>query len=162
MMETISKSGAKVVVVTPFPKYMRSCCTHAGHIYAGFSGNVFNAKIIRLGTFLSRLLSVAGSFVLTPEDFCDRDNWVIRGNMISDDYVHLTPKALNLVQDSIQRCIHYLEVPIPSLGSCVPEGMLFSDWIDSFRSTCWFDDLKSSGNAKRQMPAHKSERPAKH
>ena len=165
IMETLSKSEAKVIFVTPLPRYMRSCCTQAGHFYAGFSGNEFNAEIIRLGTFLSRIPSVAGSFVLTPEDFCDRDNWVSRGNMISDDYVHLTPKAINLVRDSIQRCVHYLrmvpEVPVPSLGSYVPEGMLFSDWIDSFRSTCGFDDLRSSGNAKRQMPAHKSERPAK-
>ena len=165
MMENISKFEAKVVIVTPFPRYMRSCCTQAGHFYAGFSGNEYNAEIIRLGTFLSRLPSVAGSFVLTPEDFCDRDSWVIRGNMICDDYIHLTPKAINLVRDSIQRCVHYLrivpEVPVPSLGTCVPEKMLFSDWIDRFRSTCGFDDLRSSGNAKRQMPDHKSERPAK-
>ena len=131
IMETISKSEAKVVSVTPFPRYMRSCCTQAGHFYAGFSGNEYNAEIIRLGTFLSKLLSVAGSFVLTPEDFCNRDSWVIRGNMICDDYVHLTPKAINIVRDSIQRCVHYLrivpEVPVPSLDSCVPEGMLFSD-----------------------------------
>ena len=165
IMVSLNKFGVKVVFVTPFPRYMRSCCNNASHFYAGYSGNEFNAEVIRLGTFISRLPSLDGSFVLTPEDYCNRDSWVCRGEMISDDFVHLTPHAITLIKDLVQRCVHFFmknpELPVPSLGSRVPEGLLFSRWVEEYRVNCGFDDLRSSGNSKRSLPAHKLQRPSK-
>ena len=165
MMSVIKPTGAKVIYLTPFPRYMKSCCNESGHFHANYSGTAFNAEVIRLGVFLSRLPSLKGSFVLAPEDFCDRNEWVSRGSMLCDDYVHLTPKGINSVRDLVQRCIQFIrqvpEVPIPSLGSRVPVGLRFSKWVGEFRAVCGYDDLRSTSSAKRHLPAHKLQRPAK-
>ena len=164
-MRAIKKHGSKLVFITPLPRYIRSCCSNASHFYAGYSGNEFNAEVIRLGTFISRLPSLKGSFVLTPEDICHRDRWVCRDEMICDDFVHLTPHAITLVRDLVQRCIHFLrgdpETPVPSLGGYVPEGSLFSKWVEEFRPNCGYEDLISTGSSKRSLPAHKLQRPSK-
>ena len=165
MMNVIKPTGAKVIYLTPFPRCMKSCCNESGHFHTNYLGTAFNAEVIRLGVFLSRLPSLKGCFVLAPEDFCDRNEGVSRGSMLCDDYVHLTPKGINSVRDLVQRCIQFIrqvpEVPIPSLGSRVPVGLRFSKWVGEFRAVCGYDDLRSTSSAKRHLPAHKLQRPAK-
>lgn len=50
----------------------------------------FNAEVVRLRTFISHLVSLKDTFVLTPEDFCHPDDWVSKGKMIRPDCEHLT------------------------------------------------------------------------
>ena len=161
----IKQTGAMSVLIPPFPRYPTACCTQAGHFFAGYDGNLFNAEVVRLGTYIARMSSLKETFVLTPEDFCHRDDWVSRGKMLQEDRVHLTDKGLKLVRDLVQKCVHFyrtLGVNLkPTLDSPVICDSLFSRWVEDYRESCGFDDLKASGNAKRPLSANRYQRPAK-
>ena len=88
IMGCVNQTGARTVFIPPFPRYPTVCCTQSGHFCAGFDGNLFNAEVVRLGTYISRLHALKDAFVLTPEDFCHRDDWVSRGKMLKEDRVH--------------------------------------------------------------------------
>ena len=45
--------------------------------------------------------SLKEAFVLTPEDFCHRDDWVSRGKMLKEDCVHLTDKGVQVVRSIV-------------------------------------------------------------
>ena len=55
IMENINQTGARTVFIPPYPRYPTACCTQSGHFCAGFDGNLFNAEVVRLGTYISRL-----------------------------------------------------------------------------------------------------------
>ena len=94
IMGFVNQTGARTVFIPPFP----TCCTQSGHFCAGFDGNLFNAEVVRLGTYISRLPALKDAFVLTSEDFCHCDDWVSRGKMLKEDRVHLTDKGVQVVR----------------------------------------------------------------
>ena len=153
------------VLIPPFPRYPTACCTQAGHFFAGYDGNLFNAEVVRLGTYIARMSSLKETFMLTPEDFCHRDDWVSRGKMLQEDRVHLSDKGLKLVRVLVQKCVHFhrtLGVNLkPTLDTPVICDSTFSRWVEDYRESCGFDDLRSSGNAKRPLSTNRYQRPAK-
>ena len=164
IMGFVNQTGAKTVFIPPFPRYPTACCTQSGHFCAGYDGNLFNAEVVRLGTFISRMYSLKDAFVLTPEDFCHRDDWVSRGKMLKDDRVHLSDKGVQVVRGLIQRCYHFWTVmdrPKPTLGPSIPCGTRFSQWVEAHREVCGFEDLKPSGAAKRSQPPMSYQRQSK-
>ena len=94
IMGFVNQTGARTIFIPPFPRYPTVCCTQSGHFCVGFDGNLFNAEVVRLGTYISRLHALKDAFVLTSEDFCHRDDWVSRGKMLKEDHVHLTDKGV--------------------------------------------------------------------
>ena len=155
----VSLTGAKVIFITPFPRYPTACCSQSGHFCAGFDGNLFNAEVVRLGTFIALLQPLKDAFVLTPEDFSHRDDYVSRGfiSMIRPDCVHLTDRGIKAVVRAASKCVHLLKVvppaPIPALGDPIPSGTNFSTWCESYRETCGFEMLKPTGSGKRPAPS---------
>ena len=127
--------------------------------------NLFNAEVVRLGTYISRMHSLKDAFVLTPEDFCHRDDWVSRGKMLKDDHVHLTDKGVQVVGSMVQKCVHFfrpvMDRPKPTLGPSIPCGIKFSQWVEAHRESCGFADLKPSGVGKRPQPPMSYQRQAK-
>ena len=104
IMGFVNQTGARTIFIPPFPRYPTACCTQSGHFCAGYDGNLFNMEVVRLGTCISRMDSLKEAFVLTPEDFCHRDDWVSRGKMLKDDRVHLTDKGVQVVRSMVQKC----------------------------------------------------------
>ena len=102
MVGCVMRTGAKVIFIPPFPRYPTACCTQSGHFCAGYDGNLFNAEVVRLGRYISLLQPLKDAFVLTPEDFSHRDDYVGRGimSMIRPDCVHLTDKGIKAVVPS--------------------------------------------------------------
>ena len=157
-MGCVMRTGAKVIFIPPFPRYPTACCTQSGHFCAGYDGNLFNAEVVRLGKFISLLQPLKDAFVLAPEDFSHRDDYVGRGimSMIRPDCVHLTEKGIKAVVRATQKCVHLLKVvppaPIPTLGDLIPPGTFFSTWIESYRETCGYEILKPTSSGKRTAP----------
>ena len=164
IMGFVNQTGARTVFIPPFPRYPTVCCTQSGHFCAGYDGNLFNAEVVRLGTYISRLESLKDAFVLTSEDICHRDDWVSRGKMLKDDRVHLTDKGVAVVRSLIQKCHHFwtvMDMPKPTLGPSVPSGISFSRWVEAHREHCGFEDLKPSGAFKRSQPPMSYQKKAK-
>ena len=65
LMGCVNQTGAKVVFISPFPRYPIACCAQSGHFCAGYDGNLFNADVVRLGTYISRLQSFKDVLLLT-------------------------------------------------------------------------------------------------
>ena len=164
IMGCVNQTGARTVFIPPFPRYPTACCTQSGHFCAGFDGNLFNAEVVRLGTYISRLQALKDAFVLTPEDICHRDDWVSRGKMLKEDCVHLTDKGVQVVRNLIQKCHHFwtvMDMPKPTLGPSVPCGVNFSRWVETHREYCGFEELKPSGAFKRSQPPISYQKKAK-
>jgi len=164
IMGCVNQTGARTVFIPPFPRYPTACCTQSGHFCAGFDGNLFNAEVVRLGTYISRLQALKDAFVLTPEDVCHRDDWVSRGKMLKEDRVHLTDKGVQVVRNLIQKCHHFwtvMDMPKPTLGPSVPCGVRFSRWVETHREYCGFEELKPSGAFKRSQPPMSYQKKAK-
>ena len=94
IMGCINQTRARTVFIASFPRYPTACCTQSGHLCAAFYGNLFNSEFVRLGTYTSRLHALRDAFLLTPEEFCHHDDWVLRGKMLNEDRVHLTDKGI--------------------------------------------------------------------
>ena len=142
---------------TPLPRYYQRCCDKAGHFDPYFNAGDFNAEILRLGVFLSRLPCMKNTLCITPEDICSRDSWMSRGDMLQHDLVHLTPRGLILLRNLTHRGITYLNSntnPKPgSTGDCtIPESLNFAQWVVEFRENCGYDTLVASNLAKRTHP----------
>ena len=165
IMGFVNQTGARTIFLPPFPRYPTACCTQSGHFCAGYDGNLFNAEVIRLGTYISRMHSLKDAFVLTPEDFCHRDDWVSRGKMLKDDRVHLTDKGVQVVRSMVQKCVHFfrpvMDRPKPTLGPSIPCDISFSQWVEAHRESCGFANLKPSGAGKRPQPPMSYQRQAK-
>ena len=158
LVNGVEQTGARVIFITPFPRYPVACCTLSDHFgAANYKGNLFNAEIVRLGTYISRMLPLKDAYVLTPEDLSLRDinDWVSKGGMIQSDGVHLTIKGLKAVVVATQKCLHLLKVAPPEskplAGAPVPAGMLFSGWIKSYREVCGFKELIPHSYQKRTL-----------
>ena len=109
--------------------------------------------------------SLKDAFVLTPEDFCHRDDWVSRGKMLKDDRVHLTDKGVQVVRSMVQKYVHFFRLvmdrPKPTLGPSIPCGTRFSHWVEAHRESCGFEDLKPNGAAKHPQPTMSYQRQSK-
>ena len=125
----------------------------------------FNAEVVRLRTFISHLVSLKDTFVLTPEDFCHPDDWVSKGKMIRPDCEHLTRKGMGLVCVAVKMGVPlYRAVPSmskPILGIPIPNRTNFSNWVEHFQEVCSFESLKPSRSRKRNSSGHWYQRPAK-
>ncbi len=157
MYSNYLKAGLKSYLITLLYTVRPFLC-------GGYDRNLFNAEVVRLGTFISRMYSLKDAFVLTPEDFCHRDDWVSRGKMLKDDRVHLSDKGVQVVRGLIQRCYHFWTVmdrPKPTLGPSIPCGTRFSQWVEAHRESCGFEDMKPSGAAKRSQSPMSYQRQAK-
>ena len=105
------------------------------------------------------------SLVLTPEDICSREEWVVQGATLSRDLVHLSPKGYKMVGDCVRRAVAWtsLNVGFPeeeSRGS-IPSELLFSTWVRAFRDSCGYEFLGPAGVAKRSRSTNAGPRPAK-
>ena len=162
----VKQTGAKVIFIPPFPRYPTVCCTQSGHFCAGYDGNLFNAEVVRLGTYISRLHSLSDAFVLTPEDYSHRDDWVSRGMMLKPDFVHLTDRGIKAVVIATQKCVHLFKVDPPtlklSLGDPIPAGTSFSVWVESYRELCGFESLNPHSFRKRSASGQGQQRPSKY
>ena len=116
----VEQTGAKVIFILPFPRFLTACCAQSGHFCPGYDGNLFKAEVLRLGTYISRLHSIRDAFVLTPKDYSHRDDWVSRGMMLKPDCVHLTEKGVKAVVIAMQKWVHLYKVDPPTLKlSCM-------------------------------------------
>lgn len=158
IMAILTPRRIKVCVITPLPRYYQRCCDKAGHFDPYFNAGDFNAEVIRLGVFLSRLPCMINTlWTRGPEDICSRDSWMSRGDMLQHDLVHLTQRGLILLRDLVYRGIIYLNSdsnPKPSsAGDCtMPEGLKFAQWVEGFRESCGYDTYVATSLAKRTYP----------
>ena len=157
IMKILTPRNIKVCVITPLPRYYQRCCDKAGHFDPYFNAGDFNAEILRLGVFLSRLPCMKNTLCITPEDICSRDSWMSRGDMLQHDLVHLTPRGLILLRNLTHRGIIYLNSntnpKLGSTGDCtIPKSLNFAQWVVEFRENCGYDTLVASSLAKRTHP----------
>jgi len=155
--EILDPRKLKACVITPLPRYYQRCCDKSGHFDPYFNAGDFNAEILRLGVFLSRLSCMRDTLCITPEDICTRDSWVTRGDMLQQDLVHLTPRGLILLREITHRAITYLNSdtnlkPRSTGDYTIPAHLDFAQWVVGFREDCGYDTLVASSLAKRTHP----------
>ena len=95
------------------------------------------------------------SIVLTFEDICSREEWIIPGAIISRNLVHLSIKGYKLAGECVRMAVAWSALKITPLGDPlldVGEGVL---------DLLWVQVPHACGGAKRMCSPNTGQRPMK-
>ena len=105
---------------------------------------------------MSRMKCMESSIVLTPEDICSKEEWIVQGAILSRDSLHLSPKGYKMVGD----CMNVVFPGEEGRGS-IPSEILFSTWVKAFRTSCGYKFPTPMRGVKRTRSANPGSRPMK-
>ena len=74
--------GHSVILISPLPHYPVPCCWIPNHFPHNFNYNLFLVEIFKLGVFMSQMNCMESGIVLTPEDICSREEWIVQGAIL--------------------------------------------------------------------------------
>ena len=83
------------------------------------------------------------SIVLTPEDICSREEWIVQGAILSRDLVHLSIKGYKLVGECVRRAVAWTAQnvgnPEEEVRGSIHSEILFLMWVKAFWTSCGYD-----------------------
>ena len=89
---------------------------------------------------MSRMKCMESSIVLTHEDICSKEEWIMQGAILSRDLVHLSPKGYRMVGDCMRRAVAWTSqnvgFPEEEGRGSIPSEILFSTWVKAFWTSC--------------------------
>ena len=161
----MSVHGHRVILISPLPRYPVPCCSIPNHFPYNFNYNLFIGEIFKLGVFMARMKCTESSIVLTPEDICSKEEWILQGATLSRDLVHLSPKGYKMVGDCVRRAVAWttqnVGFPEEEGRGSIPSELLFSTWVKAFRTSCGYEFPGPMGGAKRTRSTNAGPRPMK-
>ena len=150
--------GHSVIIISPQPHYPAPCCWAPGHFPHNFNHNLFIGEIFKLGVFMSQMKCMGSSIVLTPEDICEREEWIAPRGILSRAMVYQTNKRHKFVGESVRRAVAWTNLdksaPEEESSGSIPSEIPFQTWVRSFQTTCGYKIPVPMEGAKRTYPAN--------
>ena len=107
------------------------------------------------------------SIVLTPEDVCGKEEWIVPGLILSRDMVHLANQGYKLVGEYVRCAVAWTALdertPKEEFRGAIPSEILFSTWVRAFWTTCGYEfpEPMRGGKVKCMSPANTCTIPGK-